>query len=134
MKVRIKDVLSKTSEKQQETDWCGWSRVSWGVGKELEPYDVGPVRPWSGVRTYFKCDETSWVGYSRAGDVGVRLIWFTSFKDSLVVIRSREEVRGHCSSPRESNMGFIQGSSRVYGDDMDLFCILEVEPIGMTGD
>lgn len=72
MKVRIKDVLSKTSEKQQEPDWCGCSRVSWGVREEPEPYDVGPVRPRSGVRTYSKCDEMSWAGYSRAGDVGVR--------------------------------------------------------------
>lgn len=62
------------------------------------------------------------------------MIWFTSFKDPLVVMRSREEVRGLCSSSCDSNMGFVRGGSRVYGDDMGLFCILEVEPIGLTGD
>ena len=117
MKVGIKDVLHKTSEKQQEPDWCGWSRVNWGVREELEPYDVGPGRPRSGVRTYSKCDETSWAGYKQGWGCGGEVIWFTSFKGSLVVMWSREEVRCRCSSPRESNMGFVQGGSRVYGDD-----------------
>lgn len=45
-------------------------------------------------------------------------------------MRSGEEVRGHCSNPRESTVGFGWGSLLYI---LGLFCILEAEPIGLTG-
>lgn len=45
-------------------------------------------------------------------------------------MRSREEVRGHCSSPRESTVA-IGWASVLW--IVGLFCILEAEPIGLTG-
>lgn len=45
-------------------------------------------------------------------------------------MRSREEVRGHCSNPRESAVGFGWGSLLCI---LGWFCILEAEPIGLTG-
>ena len=44
-------------------------------------------------------------------------------------MRSGEEVRGHCSNPRESTVGFGWGSLLCI---LGLFCILEAEPIGIA--